>query len=167
MIWADDIEANFFATCAFLDKCSSAGIIFNRDKFQFALDEVNYLGFTITKTGIKPSADFVSNIASFSVPKSITDVRNWFVCIQQIAYTFAVSEVMLPFRQLLCPQVPFTWNDELEQAFNASKAEIMRQCEQDSDYLICLLPQAWPLTGASHVSLLALGTELICQLGQK
>ena len=37
---------------------------------------------------------------------------------------------MLPFRQLLRPQVPFTWNEDLERAFVASKQEIIRQCEK-------------------------------------
>ena len=130
ILWADDIRSNFFSTCAFLDKCSAAGIIFNREKFQFARTEVDYLGFRITQQGLKPTEEFVKNISSFPVPKSITDVRSWFGCVQQISYTFAVSEVMLPFRQLLRPQVPFNWNDELDQAFKASKQEIIRQCEK-------------------------------------
>ena len=37
---------------------------------------------------------------------------------------------MLPFRQLLRPQVPFTWNEDLDKAFLASKQEIIRQCEK-------------------------------------
>ena len=130
ILWNDDISSNFYATCPFLDKCSAGGIIFNREKFTFASEEVDYLGFRITKNGLKPTAEFVENIATFPIPKSITDVRSWFGCVQQIAYTFAVSEVMLPFRQLLRPQVPFTWNEELNEAFLASKEEIVRQCEK-------------------------------------
>ena len=129
ILWRDNIESNFYATCEFLDKCGAAGIIFNRDKFQFACDEVDYVGFRITNEGIKPTKEFVDNILNFPTPKTITDVRSWFGCIQQIAYTFAISEVMLPFRQLLRPQVPFTWNEDLDRAFQASKEEILRQCE--------------------------------------
>ena len=130
ILWGTSIEENFFATCAFLDKCSASGIIFNESKFQFAQDEVDYLGFNVTKTGLKPTQEFINNIKSFPTPKSLTDVRSWFGCVQQIAYTFAVSEVMFPFRQLLRPQVPFVWTKELEDAFQASKLEIIRQCEQ-------------------------------------
>ena len=121
ILWSDDIESNLLATCSFLDKCSSAGIVFNQHKFVFACEEVDYLGFCIGKQGIRPTDDFIHNISSFPSPQSITDVRSWFGCLQQIAYTFAVLEVMLPFRQLLCPKVPFVWNDELEKAFFASK----------------------------------------------
>ena len=104
--------------------------MFNKNKFQFACATVEYLGFTITEAGIKPTAEFVNNIRSFPVPKNLTDIRSWFGCVQQIAYTFAVSEAMLPFRQLLRPQVPFAWGPELDKAFSASKEEIIRQCER-------------------------------------
>ena len=130
ILWSDDISTNFYATCSFLDKCSAGGIIFNKDKFKFACEEVDYLGFHITNQGLKPTKEFVQNISSFPVPTCITDVRSWFGCVQQIAYTFAASKILLPFRQLLRPQVPFTWNEDLDRAFLASKEEIIRQCEK-------------------------------------
>ena len=130
IIWGDDIRANFWATCAFLDKCGAGGIIFNKKKFQFACNEINFLGFHITRAGIRPTDDFIENIRSFPLPKTITDARSWFGCVQQVAYTFTVSEIMLPFRQLLRPQVPFAWSEELDKAFTASKEEIIRQCER-------------------------------------
>ena len=130
IIWSEDVEKNFFATCSFLDKCSSGGMVFNSSKFQFGEEEVHYLGFFVTKEGLKPTPEFLENIRSFPTPRSTTDVRSWFGCVNQIAYTFAVSEVMLPFRQLLRPQVPFSWSEELEAAFRESKEEIIRQCER-------------------------------------
>ena len=90
IIWGEDIASNFFATCSFLDKCSAAGIVFNQHKFVFAREEVDFLGFCIGTQGIKPTADFIQNISSFPSPQSITDVRSWFGCVQQIVgYTEA------------------------------------------------------------------------------
>ena len=130
IIWGKSIEENFHATCSFLDKCSYGGMVFNSSKFQFGEEEVHYLGFFITKEGLRPTPEFLENIRSFPTPRSTTDVRSWFGAVNQIAYTFAVSEVMLPFRQLLRPQVPFSWSEELEAAFRESKEEIIRQCER-------------------------------------
>ena len=130
LIWSDNIESNFFATCSFLDRCSAGGMIFNPTKFQFGQEDVNYLGYRLTKTGLQPSSELITNIRSFPTPKSLTDVRSWFGAVNQISYTFAVSEAMLPFRQLLRPQIPFCWNDELESAFQESKEEIIRQCQK-------------------------------------
>ena len=130
LLYTNDIESNFMATCAFIDKCSRGGIIFNPNKFQFGLETVNYLGFKVTKEGLQPTDEFLENIRSFPSPKSITDVRSWYGAINQVSYSFATSQIMLPFRQLLRPQVPFFWSEELEAAFVESKEEIIRQCEK-------------------------------------
>ena len=130
ILWGEDIASNFFSTCSFLDKCSAGGIIFNSSKFQFAEEEVRYLGFLIVKDGLKPTPEFLENIRSFPSPKSLTDIRSWYGAINQISYTFATSQAMLPFRQLLRPQIPFYWSEELQAAFIESKEEIIRQCEK-------------------------------------
>ena len=122
--------ANFESTCTFLDKCSLGGIVFNPKKFVFAEEEVDYLGFRLTKEGLKPTSEFLNNIRSFPSPKSLTDVRSWYGAINQISYSFASSQAMLPFRQLLRPQVPFYWSEELEAIFVESKEEILRQCQK-------------------------------------
>ena len=128
ILWNDSIESNFFQVCEFLEKCSRAGCTFNPSKFQFAADEVNFLGFKISMDGLGPTDEFIENIKSFSTPQNLTDVRAWFGTINQISYTFAIAEQMAPFRKLLSSKLPFVWSNELEQAFQASKAEIIRQC---------------------------------------
>ena len=112
IIWSDDIGSIFFATCSFLDRCSAGGIVFNEKKFTFACEEVDYLGFHISRQGLKPTAEFVQNISSFPIPKSKTDVRSWFECVQQISYTFLVSVVMLNNYKILCSRFlnsPLWW----------------------------------------------------------
>ena len=130
IIWDDSIEDNFFRICEFLERCSKGGCIFNPKKFQFGSTEVDFLGFRITDTGVKPSPSFIDNILSFPSPQSLTDVRSWFGAINQISYTFAQTTAMLPLRHLLSSKVPFLWSDELEEAFQESKQEIVRQCEK-------------------------------------
>ena len=125
-----DIEKNFLATCSFLQKCATGGIIFSSKKFQFAEEDVRYAGFMVTKQGLRPLPEFINGIKNFPSPRSITDVRSWFGAVNQVSYTFVSSSSMLPFRQLLRPQVPFFWNEELETAFQQSKEEIVRQCEK-------------------------------------
>jgi hypothetical protein len=66
---------------------------------------------------------------SFPTPRTLTDVRSWFGAINQISYAFASVPVMQPFRHLLSSKVPFYWSAELDVAFEASKREIVKQCE--------------------------------------
>ena len=77
IIWDDNIEQNFHRICQFLERCNKGGSLFNEKKFQFGLKEVDFLGFRITDTGVKPSTSFLENILSFPSPKSLTDGRSW------------------------------------------------------------------------------------------
>lgn len=125
ILWDKSIREHFFRVCEFIEKCSLAGCVFNPDKFQ---DEVDYLGFTITMKGVKPTSKFVQSIRDFPEPKCLTDVRSWFGLINQVSYSFAVAPQMAPFRALLSSKIPFHWSAELSTAFNMSKAEIIDQC---------------------------------------
>ena len=129
-IWDNSIEEQFYRTCQFLDRCANNGIILNAKKFQFAAEELNYLGFRVTMTGVQPPQDFLDSILSFPTPKNITDVRSWFGAVAQISYAYSTCSVMLPFKHLLSSKVPFSWSADLEKAFVNSKVEIARQCSE-------------------------------------
>ena len=130
VLWDDSIETNFFRVCDFIMRCSQAGCIFNPAKFQFAEKTVDFLGFRITDKGIKPHPDSLNNIRKFPRPQNITDIRSWFGLIQQISYSFSLTTIMAPFRHLLSTKLPFYWSEELDAAFEASKEEIVQQCER-------------------------------------
>ena len=151
LLYDDSIEAQFFRTCSFLDRAARHGIILNPAKFQFAELEVNFVGFRLTATGPRPTDEFLNSIRSFPTPTNITDVRSWFGAINQISYSFAACPTMAPFRHLLASKAPFAWSPELEAAFQASKEEILRQCELgvrtfDPNRRTCLATD-WSKTG--------------------
>ena len=58
-MWTDSLEENFLETCHFLTLYSNAGIIFNKKKFQFAQEEVDYVGLNITMDSVKPSDNYL------------------------------------------------------------------------------------------------------------
>ena len=130
ILWDQDIESNFFRICNFIERCARAGCIFNPTKFQFGQEEVEFLGFRITQSGIKPTDKFIKKIMDFPTPANLTDVRSWFGLINQVSYTFAIAEHMAPFRSLLSSKVPFSWSQELDEAFHKSKEEIIKQCSR-------------------------------------
>ena len=65
LLYDDSIEANFYRVCAFLEQGARGGCTFNPKKFQFGEMDINFLGFRITDTGIKPTEEFTKNILSF------------------------------------------------------------------------------------------------------
>ena len=129
LLYDNTIEESFYRAGEFLTTCGNNGIILNPKKFKFAEKEVDFLGFTITDLGIKPTAEYLSNIMNFPTPTNLTDVRSWYGAVAQVSYSFASSPVMAPFRHLLSSKTPFSWSPSLDAAFIESRKEVVRQCE--------------------------------------
>ena len=151
LLYDKTIEESFYRACEFLDICGNNGVTLNPKKFKFAEEEVEYLGFNVTKSGVKPTKSFMDSIMNFPTPTNLTDVRSWYGAIAQVSYAFASSPVMIPFRHLLSSKASFSWSPELEVAFMASKQEVVRQCEMGVRTFDPSLPTAmatdWCKTG--------------------
>ena len=128
LLYDNTIEEAFHRACEFLDLCGKNGVVLNPKKFQFAEENVDFVGFTITSSGVQPTKDFVASIMNFPTPANLTDVRSWFGAVAQVSYTFATSSVMEPLRHLLSSKAAFSWSPELDAAFQASKVEVVKQC---------------------------------------
>ena len=80
-----------------LEHCSNNGITFNPEKFVFARDMVDYVGFEITKESVKP----LKAIKEFSAPTNITKMRSFFGLVNQVSFAFSMKDTMAPFREQL------------------------------------------------------------------
>ena len=127
----DSIEKNFFDICQFLEIGGKGGCTFNPAIFQFVQMEVDFLGFKITLMVSRQMLNSL-NILHFPAPTNITDVQAWQGAIKQISFSFDSAPIMAPFRHLLSAKVPFQWTTELQEAFNASKQEIVAKCSKGS-----------------------------------
>ena len=130
LMWSDDLKESFFQAVKWLDICGNNGIILNPEKFQFGKSTVEFAGFEITPTTVRPCARYLEAIQHFPTPHNITDVRSWFGLINQVPYTFASAERLQPFREVLKKDTRFRWTDELERLFQESKALIISEIYQ-------------------------------------
>ena len=127
LLWGTTIEQCFFQAAQWLDICGRNGITLNPDKFVFAEETVEFAGFEISPSTVRPCPKLFDAIENFPTPSNITDIRSWYGLVNQVAYSFASAKVMLPFRKLLSPSTVFEWTDELENAFLQSKQAILSQ----------------------------------------
>ena len=67
----------------------------------FAEKECEFAGFELTPKGYRPPKRILDAILGFPVSKTPTDVKSWFGLVIQVAYAFAQSNTMAPFRELL------------------------------------------------------------------
>ena len=126
LLWADTIEEAFHQTVNWLEICGKNGIILNPEKFTFANDTVEFAGFEISSSAVKPCSKLFEAIRDFPSPKNLTDLRSWHGLVNQVSYAFATAEIMQPFRSLLSSKTAFHWNDDLEKLFETSKRVIIK-----------------------------------------
>ena len=126
-LWAKTIREMFFLICDFLTHCSRAGVIFGEAKFQFCQRVIEFVGFMVGDTGIRPTGKMLETITSFPRPRDLTSVRSFFGLIEQVSWAFSKRDEMSPFRSLLKSKQPFLWSEDLQTAFEAAKANIAQQ----------------------------------------
>ena len=130
LLWANNLEENYYQVTNWLDVCGRHGIVLNPEKFQFGKEQVEFAGFLIGPSKVRPATHLTDAIRHFPTPASITDIRAWFGLLNQVAYTFSTSDCMQPFRELLKPKANFIWTDELNKLFAESKDHIISEMEK-------------------------------------
>ena len=124
------MRTSFDLVCRYLTTCSRGGINLARQKFKFAEDVVDYVGFTLTHDEIKVAASMTESIRNFPAPKNITRARAFYGLIEQVSWAFSKCEVMKHFGHLLSPKTQFLWTEELQKEFVLAKANIVRKIEK-------------------------------------
>ena len=132
-LFVEDIETNFWQTWDYLTICVNSGITFNKDKFQFCQDRVEFAGLTITSSGIVPSEHILSAIKDFPTPTDTTGARSWSGLVNQVAWAYAISPVIQPFRDLVKTNSRFYWDQNLDNIFKSSKVMLTNQVRGDKN----------------------------------
>ena len=120
-----DLEQHWWRTIDILTRIGQAGIVLNPDKFQFAQKAVDFAGFRISDSTIEPLPKYINAIRDFPTPTCTTDIRSWFGLVNQVSNYAQLRDIMSPFKPFLSPRCKFSWSDELERAFTASKQAII------------------------------------------
>ena len=123
--WDKNLMAHWWRMIDFLHLVGKNGIILNFDKFQFAQREVDFAGFHITETSVKPLEKYLTAIADSPTPKRTMDIRLWFGLVHQVSHYNQLTAIMAPFKPFLSPRKKFEWTEELNTAFEKSKTAII------------------------------------------
>ena len=115
-------EAHDLALEAVLQRLQSAGVTLNKQKCQFSVPRVKYLGHVVSHSGIQPDPDKVSAIHNFSTPQNITDIQRFLGMINQLAkFVPHVATITKPIRDLLVKQNEWIWGAAQENSFKKLK----------------------------------------------
>ena len=124
-----------------LSRLQDAGLKINADKSKFCALETEYLGYIITRDGIKPQDNKVQAILAINPPKNVKELRRFLGMIQYYRDIWAKrSELLAPLADLVgeCGKTKATkakgtknaswhWEKVHQKAFDNAKATIAKQ----------------------------------------
>ena len=85
IFYDSELKNHWWRTIEFLTLLGQAGIVLSRDKFQFAKQTGDFAEFRISESTVEPLPKYITAIRDFPKPQSITDIRSWFVHVNQVA----------------------------------------------------------------------------------
>ena len=106
MIWNgdDELEEHWWHTLYYLTLVGENGITLTPNKLQFSQKLVQFAGFVVGKTTVKPLPKYLDAIRNFQGPTTISEARSSFVLLNQVSKYGRLAEIMYPCKELLSPK---------------------------------------------------------------
>ena len=116
-----------------LIRLRDAGLRINAEKSTFCKDKIEYLGYWITRSGIKPLEKKVQAILNLEPPKNVKQTRSLLGIVQYYRDIWEKrSHILAPLTELTREpkdkkkRKKFVWGEEQQQAFNNLKKIVSR-----------------------------------------
>lgn len=121
-VYSPNLEEHIKHLELVLQRIREVNMVLNPKKCVLAAEEVEVLGFVVSKAGIKPHPNNVAKIVNFPRPKNKTDIRA-FVSLAGFYRRHAqnFSELVASLNRLLGKKVDFTWTEIGQNAFECIK----------------------------------------------
>ncbi|GBG77766.1 hypothetical protein CBR_g24214 [Chara braunii] len=135
-----------------------AGFKIALEKSEFFLSEISFLGYVVTRGGVRPDSRKVAAVKNASIPTSLTQVRAFLgLASYYRRFIKGFAEIARPPTNLLRKEQPLNWDAECEQAFATLRHALattpilirpltwMRDIEHHAwiEYAELLIVQAW------------------------
>ena len=111
-----------------LFKLKEAGLKVNAKKSFFARPELEYLGYWITRDGIKPLPDKVKAILAIDAPRNRKELRSFIGIVNYHRDMWLRrSHALAPLASLTSKKTKWSWGPQQTAAFNMAKKVIARE----------------------------------------
>lgn len=105
-----------------LTKIRDIGMKLKATKCEFARKEIKFLGFILSKDGIRPNPEKTRAIDAFPTPRTTTDVKAFIgMCSFFRRFIHQFASIAAPITALTKKDTPFEWTKECEDAMNTLK----------------------------------------------
>ena len=121
LVQGENLEQLIESTRQILLKCREIGITISRKKFNIAR-KVNFVGYEISDTGIRPDPKNMMAISNFPKPKDVSGVRSFLGLANQFqSFLPDLAHNTRLMRSLLSKKNAFVWTEEHDKEFEVVK----------------------------------------------
>lgn len=111
-------EQHFQRLQLVLERLQTAGLRLNKSKCEFLRSRVEYLGYVIEKSGLRPSPNKIKAIQEMPEPTNIKELEAFIGMINYYGkFIKDFSDICAPLNQLRKKDMPFQWNSTCKEAF--------------------------------------------------
>ncbi|POM64528.1 Reverse transcriptase [Phytophthora palmivora] len=97
----------------------------NIGKCVFAAEEINVLGYLVSRVGIRANPEKVKDIAAWPTPRSQKNLRKWLGLANYLhKYSAGYAELARPLSDLLKKDADWVWEQQRQDAFDSIKASL-------------------------------------------
>lgn len=142
LIFADSKEELLEKLRKVLQRCRDANLYCKAKKCKFFVDEIDYLGYVISKDGIQMDRKKVEAILDWPVPKNVKDIQTLLgFCNFYRRFIMGYSKIVRPMNDLLGKDVKFNWGAEQQEALDELKklftnAPLLAWPDFDKPYMV-------------------------------
>ena len=98
------------------------GLTLNKDKCQFGVDKLVFMGHLLSNKGVGPAESKVTAVLNAREPKNASEVKSFLGLVTYSSrFIPDFSTVSAPLRELTKKNAPFVWGDEQKKSFNKLK----------------------------------------------
>ena len=116
-------------------KLDSRKLQLKEEKCQIAKNEIDCLGYKISKNGIKPKNEKIQGISEKMKPKSLKDLRSYLGAVNQLTkFIPGLAQITEPFRDLLKKEGQWEWKEKHDLAFE----NVQKMSKKSLDYHILI-----------------------------
>jgi hypothetical protein len=125
VIFSESFESHLPKLRNVLDRLRTNHLFIQPDKSEFLHAQLPYLGFIISKDGIKPNPKKVEAIQKFPEPKNEKGIQR-FLGLAGFYRRFIpnYSNIIKPLTNLLRKDIPFEWSSQCQTSFNELKTKL-------------------------------------------
>ena len=108
-----------------LTRLEKHGLRLKREKCQFLMSSVEYLGHQVDASGIRPMPDKIDAVINAPPPKNVSELRSFLGLVNYYGkFVPNLSTLLHPLNHLLKVDVKWKWTPSCSQAFSHAKSEL-------------------------------------------